>query len=72
MLNLLYRIEVKTTWWYLMVFRYVIDIVKVNTRLLYHRHQKQISISVEKQKELADFLKEIVQAFMLINTSLND
>lgn len=72
MLNLLYRIEVKTTWWYLMVFRYVIDIVKVNTRLLYHRHQKQISISVEKQKELEDFLKEIVQAFMLINTSLND
>ena len=72
MLNLLYRIEVKTTWWYLMVFRYVIDIVKVNTRLLYHRHQKQISISVEKQKELVDFLKEIVQAFMLINASLND
>ena len=72
MLKLLYRIEVKTTWWYLMVFRYVIDIVKVNTRLLYHRHQKQISISVEKQKELVDFLKEIVQAFMLINTSLND
>ena len=72
MLNLLYRIEVKTTWWYLMVFRYVIDIVKVNTRLLYHRHQKKISISVEKQKELVDFLKEIVQAFMLINTSLND
>ena len=72
MLNLLYRIEVKTTWWYLMVFRYVIDIVKVNTRLLYHRHQKQISISVEKQKELVDFLKEIVQAFMLSNTSLND
>ena len=72
MLNLLYRIEVKTTWWYLMVFRYVIDIVKVNTRLLYHRHQKQISISVEKQKELVDFLKEIVQAFMLINTSPND
>ena len=72
MLNLLYRIEVKTTWWYLMVVRYVIDIVKVNTRLLYHRHQKQISISVEKQKELVDFLKEIVQAFMLINTSLND
>ena len=72
MLNLLYRIEVKTTWWYLMVFRYVIDIVKVNTRLLYHRHQKQINISVEKQKELVDFLKEIVQAFMLINTSLND
>ena len=72
MLNLLYRIDVKTTWWYLMVFRYVIDIVKVNTRLLYHRHQKQISISVEKQKELVDFLKEIVQAFMLINTSLND
>ena len=72
MLNLLYRIEVKTTWWYLMVFRYVIDIVKVNTRLLYHSHQKQISISVEKQKELVDFLKEIVQAFMLINTSLND
>ena len=72
MLNLLYQIEVKTTWWYLMVFRYVIDIVKVNTRLLYHRHQKQISISVEKQKELVDFLKEIVQAFMLINTSLND
>ena len=55
-----------------MVFRYVIDIVKVNTRLLYHRHQKQISISMEKQKELVDFLKEIVQAFMLINTSLND
>ena len=72
MLNLLYRIEVKFTWWYIMVFRYVIDIAKVNTRLLYHRHQKQISVSVKKQKALVDFLKEIVQVLTLTKTLLND
>ena len=57
----LYRIEVKTTRWYIKVFWYIIDIAKVNSWLLYRRHCNL------QQKDLLFFSLEIDEDIMYAN-----
>ena len=72
MLIQLYRIEVKTTRWYIKVFWYMVDIAKVNSWLLYRRHQNQLNIPLKKPKTLANFTKEIAAGLMHTNKSLTE
>ena len=72
MLIQLYRIEVKTTRWYIKVFWHMVDIAKVNSWLLYRRHQNQLNIPLKKPKTLANFTKEIAAGLMHTNKSLTE
>ena len=67
-----YRIEVKTTRWYIKVFWHMVDIAKVNSWLLYRRHQNQLNIPLKKPKTLSNFTKEIAAGLMHTNKSLTE
>ena len=50
----------------------MVDIAKVNSWLLYRRHQNQLNIPLKKPKTLANFTKEIAAGLMHTNKSLTE
>ena len=69
MLIILYRIDVKTRHWYIKVFWQFVDVAKVNVWILYKRHYKQLALSANKRKSLAEFTSSIVSALILAGKS---
>ena len=69
MLIALYRMETKTTRWYVKLFWHLVDIAKVNSWLLYRRHQEQFSIKKKNVKGLKAFSQDLAEALIHANKS---
>ena len=69
MLIVLYRIDVKTRHWYIKVFWQFVDVANINAWILYKRHYKQLALSANKRKTLAEFTSSIVSALILAGKS---
>ena len=67
MLLSLYQIPCKTKRWYEKVFWRVIDMRKISTWMLYHRHFRENGKPNSDWKSLVQFSLELSVALMLIN-----